>query len=281
MPVFGNEYHRRSQESGACGDTLTWVLDDNGTLTISGTGYMSHFFDSPWSASNVKSVIIENGVTSIGRSAFDNCSSLTSIAIPDSVTSIGSSAFCYCTSLTSVAIGDRIKSIGDRTFEECTSLTSITIGDIVTSIGNYAFMDCSSLKSVTIPDSVISIGDRTFYNCSSLTDVYYNGNKEQWQSISIGSSNSSLTRATIHFLPNTATTQNGNTFTVTPRNLPDNCLIMLVCYNNDICTYVGTYNYDGSSSVPFSVDAKYDKVKVFVWNDMSNPKPVTSAENVL
>ena len=97
--------------SGTCGANLTWTLDDNGTLTISGTGKMNdydHYDDydlyynsystAPWggsvsNANRVKTVVIENGVTSIGDSAFEDCTELTSVTLPDSVTSIGDYAF--------------------------------------------------------------------------------------------------------------------------------------------------------------------------------------------
>ena len=121
--------------------------------------------------SNVKKVVIEDGVTSIGESAFFYCSSLTSITIPDSVTSIGDYAFFNCSSLTSITIPDSVTSIGESAFYGCSSLTSITIPDGVTSIGNTAFSYCSSLTSITIPDSVTSIGDYAFRNCSSLTSI--------------------------------------------------------------------------------------------------------------
>ena len=82
-------------------------------------------------------------VTSIGYSAFDECSRLTSVTIPNSVTSIGNSAFVYCSSLTSVTIPDGVTSIGDYAFTNCRNLTSVTIGNSVTSIGYYAFYGCN------------------------------------------------------------------------------------------------------------------------------------------
>ena len=211
-------------DSGICGENVTWTLDSNGTLTISGTGDMAYYnYDSPFfSNDNIKSVVIEDGVTSVGQQAFYDCSNLTSIIIPDSVTSIDWEAFLYCSGLTSInipdsvtyignyafyecsgltsiTIPDSITSIGYCVFGECTSLTSITIPDSVTSIGNSAFSGCSSLTSITIPDSVTSIGWDAFGVCDNLTDVYYTGTETQWNAISIGDYNEALTNATIHY----------------------------------------------------------------------------------
>ena len=157
-------------------DNLTWKLYEDGTLNISGKGAMKNYnyYNNPSPAfknSNVKKVVIEDGVTSIENSAFDSCSSLTSITIPDSVTSIGNSAFNNCSSLTSITIPDGVTSIGNSAFFGCSSLTSVTIPDSVTSIGNVAFCNCSSLTSITISDSVTSIEESTFYGCSSLTSI--------------------------------------------------------------------------------------------------------------
>ena len=120
---------------------------------------------------SVKKVVIEDGVTSIGNSAFFYCTSLTSITIPNSVTSIEPYAFYNCNSLTSITIPNSVTSIGNFAFSDCSSLTSITIPDSVTSIGNYAFAYCEGLTSITIPDSVTSIGAYAFSYCSSLTSI--------------------------------------------------------------------------------------------------------------
>ena len=186
-------------QTGKCGDNVTYSLDtETGVLTISGTGKMtafSRFDDSPfYQNSNIKSVIIGNGVTSIGDYVFEGCENLTSVTIPNTVISIGDDAFDCCTSLTNVTIPDRVTSIGNEAFYYCKSLTSVTIPDSVTSIGSYAFcgcksltsvsigngvtniysfafVDCTSLTSVTIPDSVTSIGDYAFDGCTSLAGV--------------------------------------------------------------------------------------------------------------
>ncbi len=118
-------------------------------------------------------VTIPEGVTSIGDSAFYNCSGLTSVTIPSSVTSIGSSAFAGCSGLTSVTIPVGVTSIGFGMFHYCSGLTSVTIPDGVTRIGMEAFYYCSGLASVTIPSSVTSIGDDAFYGCRSLTSFIF------------------------------------------------------------------------------------------------------------
>jgi len=157
-------------KTGKCGDNVIYSLDTStGVLKISGTGDMYSY--GPFSHNTIiKSVIIENGVISIGDSAFFDCTILTSVTIPNSVTSIGDHAFDYCKSLTSVTIPNSVTSIGDYAFS-CTSLTSVTIPDSVTNIGDNAFLGCTSLTSVTIPNSVTSISDSAFSCCRSLTSV--------------------------------------------------------------------------------------------------------------
>ena len=155
---------------------LTWKLDADGTLTISGTGTMKDYdYNNNPSPANqkkgsVKKVVIKDGVTSIGNFAFYNCTSLTSITIPDSVTSIELAAFNNCNNLTSITIPDSVTSIGDSAFELCNKLSSITLSNNITSIGNWAFHGCH-LTSITIPDSVTSIGAMAFYSCSNLQTI--------------------------------------------------------------------------------------------------------------
>ena len=137
---------------------------------------------------SLTSIQLPDGVTSIGSSAFYNCRSLTSIVIPDSVTSIGHDAFGCCTSLTSIELPDSLTSIDVSAFYNCTSLTSIELPDGVTSIGSSAFYNCRSLTSIVIPDSMTSISILAFKNCTELTEIRYNGRMEQWQEIYKGTS---------------------------------------------------------------------------------------------
>ncbi len=100
--------------------------------------------------SNIKSIKLPNSVTSIGRDAFSDCSSLTYVTIPNSVTSIGQYAFYGCSSLTYVTIPNSVTSIGYGALWDCSSLTSVTIPNSVTSIENRAFSGCTSLTSITL-----------------------------------------------------------------------------------------------------------------------------------
>ena len=120
-----------ADDSGKCGDNLTWTYDSaTETLTISGNGPMWHYnlyfgegSKAPWVHYgfyySIKAIIIENGVTSIGDSAFSGCSGLTSINIPNSVTSIEDYAFYGCSSLASITIPNSVTSIGGSAFSGC------------------------------------------------------------------------------------------------------------------------------------------------------------------
>ena len=158
------------EASGQCGENVYYTFDEStGLLTVSGEGEMRvRCFDGN---SEIKTVVVEDGVTSIGIGAFYRCTGLTSITIPDSVTSIGSGAFEDCTGLTSITIPDSVTSIGWIAFSGCTGLTSITIPKSITSISGYAFEGCTGLTSVVIPNSVTSIEEWTFQGCTGLTSM--------------------------------------------------------------------------------------------------------------
>lgn len=124
-------------KSGKCGDNITWTLDDDHHLILTGTGDMYNYIQcssssdifstSPWSwSSQVRSVTISWGITSIGNNAFLGCTNLSSIEIPNSVTRIGDVAFYTCESLTSIEIPNSVTSLGNSAFAKCSSLQKIT-----------------------------------------------------------------------------------------------------------------------------------------------------------
>ena len=185
---------------GTCGPAAKWELDMDGTLTIYGTGAMYDFYttstNQPWYSHQeaVKKVMIEDGITVIGRNAFDGCANLTNVSIPGSVTQINYQAFRGCTSLTALDIPDSVndldtgvfygcsslktvhlpanlKSVYTNTFYNCSSLTDIVLPDSLTNIGSFAFYGCSSLSAIQIPGGVTAIGNSAFESCTGLTHV--------------------------------------------------------------------------------------------------------------
>lgn len=161
--------------SGSCGEDATYTWE-NGVLTITGTGaiYSDAFFGYEMS-----SVVIGEGITSIGLAAFGDCGYLETVSLPESLTEIGGHAFAFCSSLTEVILPEGLEKIGSYAFFGCTSLTNIVIPESVTSIGSDAFRDTPWFENqteefvvvngmlmeyngtdvdVVIPDNVTSIG---------------------------------------------------------------------------------------------------------------------------
>jgi len=193
--------------TGRCGENLTYVLDEDCTLTISGTGDMYDYAykytgdktsTAPWFSNadiirkivigenvtsigdyafyrfenvNLNDVAIPNSVTRIGKGAFSECNYLDGLTIPDSVTSIGDSAFSNCLNLKIIKLPSGLTSINSYMFQSCQNLTEVIIPDSVTTIGQNVFRYCYALTTVKLPENVTSIGDNTFESCSSLTSI--------------------------------------------------------------------------------------------------------------
>lgn len=166
-----------------CQALTTLIISDNATLDAS--------FTAGYSKSTLNTVKIGKGA--IGDSAFSNCTNLTTVELGDGVTSIGTSAFIRCTQLPSITIGSGVTSIGknafngcaalteaviqsgaigESAFNGCISLTNVTLGNGVTSIGRNAFLKCKALTSMNIGSSVTTIAQYAFSNCTALKEVY-------------------------------------------------------------------------------------------------------------
>ena len=143
--------------SGKCGSSVTWELDSNGFLTISGSGSMYYSVETFQYDRNIRKVTIDHGVTSIAREIFRGCSMLGS-----------------------VEIGDTVKSIGAGAFRGCSYLSEIRIPQGVTTIEDYTFYGCSQLRYVYIPVSVTHISESAFQNCAALGSIFYSGTRTQW-----------------------------------------------------------------------------------------------------
>lgn len=183
-------------------------------------------------------VTIPQGTKYIG--AFNDCEKVTSIVLPEGVTSIGGAAFSGCTSLTDISIPNTVTNISYSVFEGCSSLKSIKLPSGLTTICWNTFRDCTSLEAIEIPVSVTNIDSYAFDNCVSLKDVYYTGTEEQWNNIEIGDGNEYLTNATIHFnsfMPDT---------NLTPELKELNGQWVYASGNTIITDYTGLVEYAGN-----------------------------------
>lgn len=179
--------------SGRCGENISWMLDSTGTMTISGEGAMDDYgqfsedwrgnhayslLDQPWSKerSRIKTLVVDNGITYIGETAFSNCENLTTVSLPNSLVYIGNAAFAGCSSLKEISLPNKI-----------------------TTIGILAFSSCKNLTTIHIPSGLKQIEDSAFLNCDALKIVNYSGSEKDWGEITVGESNWQLVNANIVF----------------------------------------------------------------------------------
>ncbi|MBR5515911.1 MAG: leucine-rich repeat domain-containing protein [Clostridia bacterium] len=233
--------------SGNCGTGLTWTYN-NGELKITGRGAMKDYSsDAPWYSysSEIKTVIVSNGVTYIGNYAFRNCTALTRVTIGDTVTNIGTDAFSGCTSLKEVNIYDIAKwctviisDYNSSPFQYADTLllnglpvTELVIPEGVTEIGNNIFYNCRNITSVTIPDTVTSIGEYSFYKCINITNIGLGINVK---TIGKGAFQSCSALCDITF--------------------------------NDALEYIGSYSFSGSSVCDIYIPANVSYIDLFAFD---------------
>ncbi len=194
IAIFG--FAAKAQTIVESGDG--WSLDSDGLLTVTKNIESVSYTGQPWSSnkSSVKSVVITEGVTSIGKREFYGHSNLKSVTFSNTVEKIGEDSFYGCSSIENITLPSSLTSIGYQSFYNCSGLTSIDIPNSVTSIGTHAFRGCSGLTSVTLPNSIKTIGSNLLSGCKNLTNIVI---PEGVTEIGLGafSSCSSLTSVTI------------------------------------------------------------------------------------
>ena len=167
--------------NGVCGENVSWTLDsETKVLTISGTGEMyhdGHFSDSlHWHGqkltTTIQSVVIEQGVTSVGYWAFANCTNLKTISLPDGITVIEANAFDK-SGLTSIVLPNSVTEVQNSAFNGCKQLVSCDLGRGIKHIGKNCFWDCTALKSLKWSDCLETIGSGCFisWGSGSSSDV--------------------------------------------------------------------------------------------------------------
>ena len=205
--------------SGKCGDSAAWKLDAEGTLTISGTGRMYDYewpadrggTTPPWLANkyrnSIRALHVEQGITYIGRCAFDSCGNLSDVTLPTSLRIIGQCAFNDCTALRSIQLPEglttimedafnaaglvsitfpsTLRELRDGAFMNCEKLQSLRLPEGLTTIGNWAFYCNPNISSIYIPASVTTIGEEAFIYYNNLATVRYGGSQSQWSAVSV------------------------------------------------------------------------------------------------
>lgn len=160
------EHNRQIEKTGECGEGLSYVLEDDGTLTITGTGQIADeaFRDVP----AIRNVVINEGVSGIGAMAFLDTWNIVTISFPQSMRIIGDSAFSVCRSLGNVSIPEGVTSVGEGSFSCCFAMNKLSIPSTLTDIGDNAFYGCVSLDKIVVSDNNPAYDSRE--ECNALID---------------------------------------------------------------------------------------------------------------
>ena len=174
-PAASNSSEAAIIASGKCGDGISWSLDENGVLWLSGEGKMDDYESadvSPWAKKRgrIVEVNFENGITTVGGYAFRNCSRLQKVTLPSSLQSIKQSAFNHCAELTSIEIPEGTETIDEFAFTGCEALADVTIPESMKTIKRYAFRGCNKLRKVKTNSDCI-LGTHAFPDYVSIS--YY------------------------------------------------------------------------------------------------------------
>ncbi len=174
-------------DSGACGKNVTWRLYNSGLMLIEGTGDMTNhsystaapsFYNTRENHQAIRFVVIGEGVTSVGNSAFWKCKNLVSVSLPSTLRSIGKWAFMECESLEHIPLPDGLEKIGGLAFAE-SGLVDIDIPGGVSFYDEGQFRNCPSLKHVRLKDGVTEVADYMFIGSEALSEVVLSGSLTQ------------------------------------------------------------------------------------------------------
>ena len=186
VKTFAKDSTTDDSLSGSLGENITWALEgssDSGyTIRISGSGDTPGYdytSDIPWYShiNEIKSVIVEDGITGLGKASFYKSTSIKSVKIADSVRSIGDLCFFRNGSLEKIELGNGLISIGEAAFS-VSNLKKVSLPAGITRIEADTFYGCKQLESINL-EHVKSIGRRAFYFCSNLSGINLSADIEQ------------------------------------------------------------------------------------------------------
>lgn len=267
-PLLSADVHcQLGIDHGVCGSKADWVLDENGVLTISGSGGLfNSYFDGKKS---FRSVVIEKGITILSANCFKDTlleditlpdsltdiytnafvdSKIKSITIPDSVKALGDYLFSGCIDLKTVNLGSGIKAIPRYCFSNCNNLESVNIPYGVTKIEECAFKGCSGLKGITIPDTVTYIGKNAFEGCTGL------------KSITIPDSVTSIGSYAFEGCTGLIGIPSLNALTAIPEGMFKNCTGLTGIIIRDNIETIGTYAFSGCKGLTEATFGKNCKI---------------------
>ena len=188
VKTFARESTDNDSLSGSLGDNITWVLEGSSdpgyTLRISGSGNTPNYdytSDIPWYShiNEIKNVIVEDGITGLGKASFYKSTSIQSVKLADSVRSIGEMCFFRNESLEKIELGNGLTSIGEAAFS-VSNLKKVSLPIGITRIESDTFYGCKQLERINL-EHVKSIGRRAFYICSNLSGINLSADLEQME----------------------------------------------------------------------------------------------------
>ncbi|MBR5973557.1 MAG: leucine-rich repeat protein [Clostridiales bacterium] len=184
ISIFPKPEIRAESQTGTCGANITWELDDNMTLTLSGSGVTKDYWDesnqSPFYsiADRIKKVVIKDGITGLGDYLFYNCSSISAVELPNSLATIGRGVFSCCSSLKSISLPNNLSKLGLSVFYK-SGLEELVIPEGIPYVPGFLCQSCGSLKKVTLPQSCTAIREYAFSKCEKLESIEIPANVEQ------------------------------------------------------------------------------------------------------
>ena len=160
-----------------CGEQIVWKLEEDGTLRLSGSGamfdYSWHNDKAPWKSTRhqVRHLVIEEGIETIGDAAFYGCVQLETVSLPESLRSIGAHAFMECEALREITVPQGVVRVQSCAFSGDTALESITLPDGLEELGGFALQYCENLKTLRVPEGVTSLEHNLLEGCKGLTSI--------------------------------------------------------------------------------------------------------------